>query len=36
MPKEKEMKWYYWLILAGLLVVAIEAILMMVMATQNV
>ena len=36
MPKEKKMKWYYWLILAGLLVVAITVILMMGMSTQNV
>ena len=30
------MKWYYWVILADLLVVAITAILMMGMSTQNV
>jgi hypothetical protein len=30
------MKWYYWVILAGLLVVAITVILMMGMSTQNV
>jgi hypothetical protein len=30
------MKWYYWIILAGILVVAISVILMMGMSTQNV
>ena len=30
------MKWYYWIILAGVLVVAITIILMIGMSTQNV
>ena len=34
--KVTKMKWYYWVILAGLLVVAITVILMMGMNTQNV